>query len=438
MINRFRKITDSLITKEGSVLLAVSGGVDSMVMLRLFMCCNYNFTVAHCNFSLRGEESDGDTLLVKNFCEENNIKLHYIQFDTHAEMEKNGESVQIAARRLRYEWFEMLASSEGYDFIAIAHNSGDTIETFFINLLRGTGVRGLAGIPVKRDNIIRPLMNFTREEIISFAIENNVPWREDSSNSQTKYLRNKLRHKILPLLKEIEPDFETIMRDNLFKISSSVEFTDTMIEEIRRKSFCTYRGRITVSFSVIDNYKPLHFILFELLSPFGFSASAISDMVRLYRENASGSFVGKNCSSTLSHGLLVIISDEEAKQRGDIFFQIEDFSPINGFCFETLNIDEVQSFKEPKNIAFFDAEKITLPLTVRSWQEGDVFVPFGMCGRKKISDLFVDNKVHLADKSLIKILVDGSGDILWVVGMRSDNRYRVDKKTSKILKINYN
>lgn len=409
-----------------TILLAVSGGVDSMVMLALFTKTNYNFAVAHCNFSLRGEESDGDTQLVVEYCEKNGIKLHNVRFDTYGEMARSGNSLQMSARKLRYDWFEQLAQQYGYTKIAIAHNSGDTIETFFINLLRGTGLRGLAGIATERERITRPIMTFSRSEIEHYAVENSVTWRNDSSNNGTKYLRNKLRHIVLPQLREIEPDFDRVMLADMAKVTDAVSFTDSMIGEIRSKSFSFYRGRITIALSVVSKYNPYHFVLYELLSPFGFNATQVSEIVA--SSGATSKFESERYEALMSRELFIIYPKNSTAQVSEMV--IDDH-----IKFEIISPDEVGTFKTSPDTAFFDADKVQFPLTVRRWREGDYFVPFGMKGRKKLSDFFVDSKISVIDKSSEKLLVSANGDILWIIGRRSDERYRVSDCTKRILRV---
>lgn len=431
MLEKFKEVAQTMFSANDRVLLAVSGGVDSMVMLALFRETNYDFGVAHCNFSLRGEESDGDTQLVVDYCKNHKIVLHQVRFDTYAEMAQSGDSLQMAARNLRYDWFERVASEHGYTKIAIAHNSGDTIETFFINLLRGTGVRGLSGIAVCRDKIVRPIMAFSRPEIEHYAIMNQIPWRDDSSNSGTKYLRNKLRHIVLPQLREIEPQFDNVMLADMAKVTQVISFIDGRIGEIREKSFSVYRGRTTISLSLVTNYQPFEFVLYELLSPFGFNATQVSEIA--LNIEVSRKFESTNYEALLSRGLFIISPKGILEKKNNI--TIENFGANENFQFETLAVNEVESFKTTSDIAFFDADKIKLPLTLRSWREGDTFVPFGMTGHKKLSDFFVDSKINLADKHSERILTDAEGVILWIVGRRSDNRFRVTKNSKRILRI---
>lgn len=437
MLEQFKNICKGLFTPDDTLLLAVSGGVDSMVMLRLFMELDYSFAVAHCNFSLRGSESDGDTQYVTEFCKENNIKLHSIQFNTHKEMDESGDSLQMTARRLRYDWFSELCTEHQYTKVAIAHNSGDTIETFFINLIRGTGIKGLCGIPLKRDVFVRPLLSFSRSEIEQYAKNVSLKWREDSSNSKTAYLRNKLRIDILSELEKIEPQFASHMQGNMSRLSSANSFIEHCINEIRNKSFSLYRSRTTVALDLICKHPEAEFIMYELFSPMGFTATDTRAMLSAYRESKSAHFISSTHTAVLSHSLLVISerADNTTPEYVQQFSSLE--GTAGGFTLELLKREEIESLKTPNNIAYFDASKVKLPLKVRYWQEGESFRPFGMKGKKKVSDLFVDAKVHIADKHRVKILTDASDEIMWVVSMRTAHNFSVTKATQTILKISY-
>ncbi len=436
MVDRFHKRVKELSSSNSRLLLAVSGGVDSMVMLRLAIEAGLAVGVAHCNFSLRGEESDGDMELVRSECSRLNLPFHPIVFDTYNEMAKRGESLQIVARELRYGWFDKVCADYGYTHIAIAHNSGDSVETMFINMLRGTGLKGMIGIPTTRGAIIRPLMIFSRNEIESYAVANGVSWRDDSTNSGTKYLRNKLRHNIIPQFKEIEPNFEKIVMGNISRMEAANSFICCMVDEVMRRAVSLYRGRITISLNVLEGYNPFEFLLYEVLSRYGFRSNVVSEVALSYAKGASATFLSDSYKGVLSHSLLILTPLNESLLYPEEQC-ITDFSYQGVVSFEVVDYDDKFKFKQDSAVAYLDADKVTLPFTLRSWHEGDIFVPFGMSGKKKLSDLFIDMKVHLADKKSIPILVDGSGDILWVVNLRSDNRYRVSSSTKQVLIVSF-
>ena len=254
LIDKFQAYVsrNELFTKQDKILLTVSGGVDSMVLMSLCVNCGYNVGVAHCNFQLRGTESDEDEILVQERARKYGIECYNRRFDTTAEMELTGESMEMAARRLRYAWFRELCDEHGYSAIAIAHHSNDSIETFFINMLRGTGLRGLTGINRQYGRVVRPLLYATRKDILEYALQNNIPYREDSSNRSTKYLRNKIRLGLLPMLKEINPRFTALMRGNLYRLNDAQRFIDAGIDRIREVAVHSNNGIDTIEVAAID------------------------------------------------------------------------------------------------------------------------------------------------------------------------------------------
>ncbi|MCD8072103.1 MAG: tRNA lysidine(34) synthetase TilS, partial [Alistipes sp.] len=275
LIYRFKKyIRDNgLLEPDDKVLLAVSGGVDSMVLMSLVVEAGYRCGVAHCNFQLRGQEAYEDELLVQNQAEKFGLEHYNIRFDTAGEMERTGESVQIAARRLRYDWFRQLCEQQGYTVIAIAHHADDSIETFFINLMRGTGLKGLMGISVVNGRVVRPLLFASRKEIADYAALNSIPFREDSSNRSTKYLRNKIRLGLIPRIKEINPQFTEVMGANVQRLTDAQIFINTAIELIRERTERHIDGLTVIDPSHIDASFPMHFIIYELLAKYGFRGS---------------------------------------------------------------------------------------------------------------------------------------------------------------------
>ena len=294
----------SLCTADERILLAVSGGVDSMVMLSLFVRCGYRVGVAHCNFQLRGREADEDDVLVEQQAARYGVPYFGARFDTLAEVAATGDSVEMAARRLRYGWFDKLCDEHGYDKIAIAHHADDSVETFFINLIRGTGLRGLTGIHVVNGRLIRPLLFSTRREIVDYALANKIPYREDSSNASTKYLRNKFRLGIVPRIKEISPQFTETMTSNVERLTSAQSFIDRGIELIRQHAVRTEGDRTVIEMSLIDPLLPLHFVIFELMRGMGFNGEVIDSLGRAFAEgHGSGKrFFSKDSVAYIDRG----------------------------------------------------------------------------------------------------------------------------------------
>lgn len=440
LLESFQKYVadNGLATTDDRILLTVSGGVDSMVMLSLFTQSGFRTGVAHCNFQLRGAESDEDEVLVAQKAAELGVPCYNKRFDTAGEMERTGESMEMAARRLRYAWFEELCRTEGYDVIAVAHHADDSIETFFINLLRGTGLRGLTGISTHLGRIIRPLMFASRKEITEYAVANRIPFREDSSNHSTKYLRNKVRLGIVPRIREINPKFTDLMRCNLARLADAQRFIDHGIECIRRMAVTSEEGIDTLHVDRLDPAFPRGFVIYELLSSaYGFKSDVIDALCHALRQDATGKrFYSREFVACVDRGNVVIarIAEED-----DCACPVER-DAVRSYCgnaalyYEYCDIDTIKAFGVPQHVAQLDADLLRYPLTLRRWRDGDWFVPFGMTGRKKVSDYLVDAKVSMAEKQRQFVLVSGD-DIVWLVGHRIDDRYRLTAQTENVLRI---
>ncbi len=427
-----------LFSHEDKILLTVSGGVDSMVMLSIFIRLGYNVGVAHCNFGLRGEESDGDTEMVVRECEKLGITCHSKRFDTEAEMARTGDSMEMAARRLRYEWFNELCHTEGYGVIAVAHHANDSIETFFINLLRGTGLRGLTGINRQYGRVVRPLLYATRKDILEYALHNNIPYREDSSNRSTKYLRNKIRLGLLPLLQEINPKFTPLMRGNLYRLNDAQRFIDAAIDRIREVAVKSNDGIDTIDINAIDEVYPREFIIYELLnSTYGFKGDVVEELHRALKQGVTNRrFYSRDYVAYIDRGLIMVAPIAE----DDDCEVVVEHDDMRSYCgnsivyYEHTDIDNVDEYRLPSDVALIDESKLQYPLRLRRWREGDTFIPFGMAGRKKVGDYLTDQKVPIVERKRQFVLVSGD-DIVWVVGRRTDNRYRIGSKTENVLKI---
>ena len=440
LIEAFQRYIDenNLVTHDDRILLTVSGGVDSMVMLSLFVRCGYTTGVAHCNFQLRGTESDEDEVLVREEAARCGVPFYNRRFETAAEMERTGESMEMAARRLRYAWFDELSRAEGYTAVAIAHHADDSIETFFINLLRGTGLRGLTGISTQVGKIIRPLLFASRREILEYAAANHIPYREDSSNRSTKYLRNKIRLGLIPRIREINPKFTSLMCRNLARLTDAQLFINHGIERIRALAVTSSEGIDTIHLDRIDPAFPREFVIYELLnSSYGFKGDVIDSLCRALEQGASGRrFYARDHVAVTDRGRILvapIAPDDEC------VVTVEKGAP-RSYCgnavlyYEYCDIDTIKNFGVPEQIAQVDADRLQFPLTLRRWREGDWFIPFGMTGRKKVSDFLIDAKVSLPEKQRQFVLLSGD-DIVWLVGRRIDDRYRLTSGTENVLRI---
>jgi tRNA(Ile)-lysidine synthase len=413
------------------LILATSGGLDSMVLLYLFEQLDYEIAIAHCNFQLRGLESFGDQDFVQEYADQHKIEIFATQFDTENFAKDYKLSTQVAARELRYDWFYELLETQKFDYILTAHHADDNLETFLINLSRGTGLDGLVGIPSQNDKIIRPLLPFSRQEIEDFAKESNISWREDSSNASDKYLRNKIRHNLVPLLKELNPNFLSTFQ----KMQNYLQESQEMVEDAASLLYQLVATEIdeVVNFDLkklkqLPNYKSY---LYQWLKEFGFTAwDDIYDLV----ESQSGKQVFSDTFRLLKDRDTLILEAIDSDQKQENFLVYKEHENSNlplkiKFC-------KVADISLGSNrIIFVDEDKLNFPLTLRRWDEGDSFQPFGMGGKtKKISKFFKDEKLSLIEKEKTWILCSDN-QIVWILELRQDERFRIGNTTKNILKI---
>lgn len=433
MLNKLKKHIDQNFPflEKSKLLLATSGGIDSMVLIHLFNKLNCSIALAHCNFQLRGLESFGDQNFVQEYANANGIRLFLTQFDTEAFANDYKLSTQIAARELRYNWFYELLETENYDYILTAHHADDNIETFLINLSRGTGLEGLVGIPAQNNKIIRPLLPFTREQIVEYANENNIQWREDSSNASDKYLRNKIRHHLVPLLKDLNPQFMESFQKTQSHLSESQELVEDaaimVYQQVAREAGETIVFDLN-QLKRLSNYKSY---LYQWLHEFGFTAW--DDIYNLV-DSQSGKQIFSPNYRLLKDREQLILSPILLDEESSTYFIEKDLREINiplnlVFCkADNISIGS-------NSVIFVDEDRLVYPLILKKWEEGDSFQPFGMNGKsKKLSKLFKDEKLSLLEKENCWILWS-ENQIVWAVGIRQDERFRINDSTQNILKI---
>ena len=427
-INRY-----NLIFEGDKLILALSGGIDSMVLTDLLLKAKVEFVAAHCNFHLRGEESNGDEKFVREFAERHGVQCFVKHFETEKYAAEKGISIEMAARDLRYAWFKELRQQLGYDKIAVAHHADDQAETFFINLLRGAGLNGLKGMKPQNGVIIRPLLWVSREQIRKYAVENQILWREDHTNAESVYLRNKIRNQLLPAFDELQPEARQGLYKSLEHLSAENELYRDLLQE-KLGQIIEYNGdiqRIPHSAFLIQHSS--FQLLFEWLRQYGFNTDQCH-----FIYDAIGTGVGNQyCSATHR---LVIGRDElqlfEIKEDTNEEIQIEIgeeeiLLPVH-LCFAKLEKTPDFVIDKSPNVAQLDFNKLKFPLTLRRWRHGDRFHPLGMKGSKLLSDFFVDQKFTEWQKRNVWLLVSADGDILWVVGYRIDERFKVSNSTKTI------
>jgi tRNA(Ile)-lysidine synthase len=415
--------------KDKKLLLAVSGGIDSVVLLDLFYKLRFDICVAHCNFQLRGKESDADELLVREICQDGYIPYFINSFETLEFAKENKLSIQLAARKLRYDWFQELLSL-GFDFVLTAHHLDDNVETFLINFTRGTGLEGLTGIPVQNENIIRPLLPFSREEIENYALENKIQWREDSSNASDKYFRNKLRHNIVPNLKELNTGFLDSFQNTLHHLQQAESLVNDASKLVFEKVVKEKGNQLEIHLKTLLEFQNYKAYLYQWLKSYGFSAwNDIYDLV----DSQSGKQVFSETHVLLKDREKLILSERKPINKSEVFI-IESIE-----CKVNIPLKLIFSrFSGGKhvnaNCIFVDKDKINFPLIIRKWQEGDYFYPAGMNGKKKLSKYFKDEKYSLLDKEN-QWLLCSEDQIIWVIGKRADQRFIATETTQQNLKI---
>ncbi|MBK20829.1 MAG: tRNA lysidine(34) synthetase TilS [Flavobacteriales bacterium] len=412
---------EGLIDDSDKVLVAVSGGRDSIVLLMLLNNLKVPIEVAHCNYQLRGEESESDEKFVKGLCKKLQIPFHTNRFETVNAAKKEGISIQMKARDLRYSWFYKLVKERNLTKIATAHHLDDQLETILINLTRGTGLKGLRGMKVKRDNIVRPLLCVSRDEINDFIYANHIPFREDCSNASGKYFRNKIRHQVIPVLKEINPSlFQAI--NNSTKRLKAVECNWEEQYEAWKSTLKTKDNSLILPFSQIQ--KATITFLQQFFRSKGFSYPDIESMISTKHKGKS--FYGKdNWKVVTASNQLEIFQSKEPELKE---YYLDQEMPID----LTIECFENGITLQPNgNKAYINADKVQGKLKIRKWKQGDWFIPLGMNGKQKISDYFTNNKFSLKDKEDTWLLCDAE-KVVWIIGHRSDNRYRVDPGTKNI------
>jgi len=432
MLAKFRKslAENFLFLNQSKLLLATSGGIDSMVMTALFKTGNFDISLAHCNFNLRGSESDADEIFIKKYASENDIPFFTANFDTASFAADNKTSIQVAARQLRYLWFEELSKEHGFDYVLTAHHADDNLETFLINLSRGTGLEGLTGIPSQNGNIIRPLLAFTRDEITAFAEENQIEWREDSSNASDKYLRNKLRHDVVPILKDLNPRFLESFADTLRNLQQSSSMVEDASKLVYKEVVIEKENKLIFKIFDLKRLPNFKAYLHHWLKDFEFTAW--NDIYDLLDAQSGKQVFSPDYVLLKDREILVLQKRQEPILETFIIAKgLESLKfPINMSFTKRSKIGEATD-----NCIFVDYEKLKYPLELRKWREGDSFQPFGMHGSKKISKFFKDEKFSLHDKSDVWILASADEKIIWIVGKRMDDRFKITTKTKNILEI---
>ncbi|MGY6649607.1 tRNA lysidine(34) synthetase TilS [Wenyingzhuangia sp. IMCC45574] len=398
--------------KEKKLLITVSGGIDSVVLAHVLTKLNYNISIAHCNFQLRGQESDLDETFVKDVAKQLNCEIHTTKFDTTNYCKTQKVSTQIGARQLRYQWFQQLCTNFNLDYILTGHHLNDVMETFLINLSRGSGIEGLTGIPAINKNIIRPLLPFSRTDIEAYAQTNNILWREDKSNAETKYIRNKIRHLITPELYNLHADFEENFKKSIDYLSQSKTFIHQKIEELKKELFKETLNGISIQKEKIEVLS--EFEIHEIFYPFGFTS--VLEIKKILKAQTGKEIHSATHSLLNNREDLILCKHTQTKDKDSyIINNIEDLKNL------PIALDVSYQKRElDKNTIAIDPKKTSFPLRLRKRKEGDVFSPIGMMGKKKVSKYFKDEKLSKIEKDNTWILCTKEDKIIWIIGLRAD------------------
>lgn len=426
-------IQHQLLSGEKPVVVGISGGADSVALLHILVSLGYKCIAAHCNFNLRGDESFRDEQFTIDFTKRLQVPLCKISFETNKYAQENRLSVEMAARELRYRWFEELLNTYDADAVAVAHHRDDSVETLLINLTRGSGITGLTGIKPKNGNVVRPLLCVSREDIYAYIENNGLEYVTDSSNSSDIYTRNFIRLKVIPLLEEINPSVKASLARTANHLYDASLIYNHSIEEARRVIIQNNR----LSISALLSFPAPATILYEMLKPYGFSRT-VCESIFTVLDKDSGKIFYSSTHRLLKDRSDLLIDVLSGEDNRAYLINLEDDNvdlPVE-LKPEIVVIKEDYQIEKDKKFAYFDFDKLSFPLVLRHWQEGDWFVPFGMKGKKKISDYFSDKKFSLFDKEKTWLLCSGQ-DVIWIVGERTDNRYRIEKTTKRVLKLKF-
>ncbi|RPD46858.1 tRNA lysidine(34) synthetase TilS [Hymenobacter sediminis] len=425
----------SLFSPTDKLLVAVSGGLDSVVLAHVLHKLGVEFAVAHCHFGLRAEEADADEQFVRKLAKQYEVPYFVEFFQTKKFAEQEGVSTQMAARALRYEWFERIRQTQGFDYIATAHHQRDTAETMLLNLTHGTGLAGLHGIRPKTGHLVRPLLAVSKPDLYDYVVENRLIWREDASNDSPVYQRNRLRQEVLPVLRDINPSLDQTMSITAERVGGAEEIVRRYVEETATQARRDEATTTYLDIRTLQNTAATAVVLHELLRPFGFSYLVVKDIVQSFGAESGRRFESPTHLLVKDREQLVITPRNLTKFGTHQLQAGQEALKIDGLHLRTELLEVTEGFDIPKGkaVAALDADALKFPLTVRAWQEGDWFMPIGMKGKKKLSDFLIDQKVPLNLKDNVQVLVSADGKIAWVIGFRPDDRFKVTEETERVL-----
>lgn len=417
--------------QDNHFIIACSGGLDSMVLTELCQEAGLQFSMAHCNFRLRGQESQADEDFLKEHARKLNRTIYVTHFDTLGYVNQNKVSVQMAARELRYSWFEQLLAQHEIPYLLTAHHANDNLETFLINLSRGTGIDGLTGIPAKTDILRRPLLPFTRQQLASYAEKQKLNWREDASNTDTKYLRNKIRLDIIPKLNELHPTFLDNFKNTLHYLNQTEEIASAYLRKLKEELFIEIESKFEISISKLKELNPLSTYLYGLFNEYGFREL---ENLEALLDGISGKQLVSNTHILVKNRDVLLLSSIDIEGEKEQEFSINEDVVMLNHPFSLKFSIVPERYDNIEKEIFVQKNTLKYPLVIRKWKKGDYFYPIGLNHKKKLAKFFKDEKVDILSKEKIWLLCSNE-QIVWVIGMRADHRFRVEDSNRDILKI---
>lgn len=437
MLNDFKEFIEKeeLFNENHKLLLAVSGGLDSVVLANLVDQLDNSFGIAHCNFKLRGEDSEADEHFVANLADLYRVPFYVTSFNTREYASEKGISIEMAARDLRYDWFEKIRAENEYDYILVAHHLDDVLETFILNLSRGTGIRGLSGIKPMVGKVVRPLLFAQRKELLTYARTYGVRFNYDISNSDQNIRRNKVRHSILPLLEEINPSFRKNLHRTISYLNETKNVFYEQVESVRNKIVIQNGDWVEVSIEALRNLNPISTYLFEILRPFNFKGEVVNDIINALDSPSGTQFFSVSHRLVIDREKLIVTAIEEPVN--DVFYIEKDQEIVSEPIDMRISVQRYsEDYKIPNssNVAVFDFDELSFPLIIRKWKKGEYFKPLGLDGFKKLSDFFIDQKYSIPEKENAWLMASGN-KIAWVIGKRIDDRFKLTPDTKLVLRI---
>jgi tRNA(Ile)-lysidine synthase len=423
---------NKLFNHHNKILAAVSGGMDSVIMVHLLNAAGFNFGIAHCNFQLRGDESVNDQKFCRQLANQFHVPFYTENFDTLSYAAKNKISTQMAARDLRYQWFEQVRQQHGFDIITLAHHQNDAIETILLNLTRGTGVAGLHGILPINGLLARPMLFLNRAEIKKIVDDTSLSYVEDSSNSSVKYARNKIRLQVIPKLKELNPALEQTFKKNLAHFRDMELLLQLRVNELKKELFVYHDEAIDIPLEAVKQLEPKRLLLFNLLQEYGFNETVVDDLISGLDKHSGKIFESPGFTLLLDRDKLILEKKSGESFEPLVILQGDSDIKYGNYKLNILHDDSPLVIKDNPMALSVDTEKLIYPLTMRGWQQGDYFYPIGMKTRKKLSDFFIGQKISLNKKTAIPLLINGNGDLIWIGGQRPDDRFKVTDNTKKV------